>query len=203
MGSPEPELREYIMIKTAVVVSLAFAGVLGAPESRFTCSECVAEMHDLGRLIRDGGPEIEQYLAANYCPTLDDDHHGQCQTDLTHGYLMMLGAVVNHFFVDGAVHICQTMGVCDAWSRRYTCEECVEGLKWVEAYMEDPIQVAEYTLYLMQNVCTDDRCRDLVAEHFPPMHWMTMEKFMIPQEICNTEPECTGEDPPTRPPTLF
>merc|ERR1719348_2225768 len=170
-------------MKTAVVVSLALVGVLGAPESRFACSECVAEMHDLGRLIRDGGPDIE--------------------ADLADGYLMCLGAVVNHFFVDNAVHICQTMGVCDAWSRRYTCEECVEGLKWVEGYMEDPIQVAEYTLYLMQNVCIDDRCRELVAEHFPPMHWMAMEKFMIPQEICNTEPECTGEDPPTRPPTMF
>ena len=32
-------------------------------------------------------------------------------------------AIVNHFFVDGAVHICQTMGVCDA--RRWEVERVV------------------------------------------------------------------------------
>merc|ERR1711973_515994 len=198
MGSGASESREETTMKTLIAFSLAFVGILGAPESKFSCSECVAEMHNLGRLIHEAGPTIEQYLADNYCPTLDDDHHGTCQTDLTHGYLMMLGAIVNHFFVDGAVHICQTMGVCDAWGRRFTCEECVQGLEWVEAYMEDPIQVAEYTLYLAQNFCTSDHplCPDIIAEHFPPMHYMAMEKFMIPQDICNSQPVCTGQDSP-------
>ena len=36
---------------------------------------------------------------------------------------------------------------------RYTCEECVEGLEWVEAYIEDPIMIAEYVVYLEQNFC--------------------------------------------------
>merc|ERR1711953_20999 len=32
------------------------------------------------------------------------------------------------------------LGVCDAFrSGRYTCEECVLGLEWVENYIEDPI----------------------------------------------------------------
>merc|ERR1711936_1285335 len=74
------------------------------------------------------------------------------------------------YFVDGAFHVCQTAGICEA--RKYTCEECVQGLFWVEAYLEDPIMIAE----------------------------MTMEKFMIPSEICNNEPVCTGETPhPTHP----
>ena len=78
--------------------------------------------------------------------------------------------------MDGAVHVCQTMGVCDAMARRfstinhtssrisnlqsdqlytprYTCEECVEGLDWVQMYMEDPIMIAEFTIYLEQNYC--------------------------------------------------
>ena len=78
--------------------------------------------------------------------------------------------------MDGAVHVCQTMGVCDAFRSgrdlvvffcfsivfkrkvlidflRYTCEECVQGLEWVENYIEDPIMIAEYVVYLEQNFC--------------------------------------------------
>ena len=39
---------------------------------------------------------------------------------------------------------------------RYTCEECVEGLNWVQMYMEDPIMIAEFTIYLEQNYCIGD-----------------------------------------------
>ena len=124
---------------------------------------------------------------------------------------------MNHYFVDGAVHVCQTGGACEAAKEwvgvlwlvimgvfRYTCEECVQGLEWVEAYIEDPIMVAEYTVYLEQNFCLgwltaqseidnepyqmlDDweDCKELVVEHFAAMHMMAMEKFFIPVEICN------------------
>ena len=40
---------------------------------------------------------------------------------------------------------------------RYTCEECVEGLNWVQMYMEDPIMIAEFTIYLEQNYCIGNR----------------------------------------------
>ena len=36
---------------------------------------------------------------------------------------------------------------------RYTCQECIEGLEWVEAYINDPLWVAEYTLNLEENFC--------------------------------------------------
>ena len=36
---------------------------------------------------------------------------------------------------------------------RYTCDECIKGLEWVEAYIEDPIMIAEFTIYLEQNYC--------------------------------------------------
>ena len=84
---------------------------------------------------------------------------------------------------------------------RYTCDECIQGLEWVEAYIEDPIMIAEYVIYLEQNFCLDDweDCKHLVVEHFANMHTMAMEKFFIPTEICMTEPVC-GAEPPTKPP---
>ena len=64
----------------------------------------------------------------------------------------MLFEIINHFFVDGAQHICLAWGVCHprADLSYITCEECVEGMEWVQAYMTDPLWVAEYTLYLEQ-----------------------------------------------------
>merc|ERR1712013_190124 len=67
-----------------------------------------------------------------------------------------------------------------------------------KAYLEDPIMTAEFTVYLQQNFCTNEmgpRCHEAIAHHFPAMHAMAMEKFFIPQEICNQEPVCTGEEP--------
>ena len=39
---------------------------------------------------------------------------------------------------------------------RYTCDECIKGLEWVEMYIEDPIMIAEYTIYLEQNYCLSE-----------------------------------------------
>ena len=39
---------------------------------------------------------------------------------------------------------------------RYTCDECIQGLEWVEAYIEDPIMIAEFTIYLEQNYCLSE-----------------------------------------------
>merc|ERR1712168_501446 len=114
-----------IMMKTLAEILLLSSMALGALDNR--------------SLIRDGGPMIHDYLVANYCPTLDEDEVDMCVEDLSRWYIGMLHAIVENFFEDNAVHICQTAGLCEAWHRRYTCEECIEGLEWVEAYMEDPI----------------------------------------------------------------
>ena len=83
---------------------------------------------------------------------------------------------------------------------RYTCDECIQGLEWVEMYLEDPIMIAEFRIYLEQNFCLSDwdDCKALVEEHFTGMHTMAMEKFFIPTEICMQEPVCGGS--PTFPP---
>merc|ERR1711981_537826 len=188
-----------LKMKTMILGSLLAAAAIAAPEGRFSCSECVDEMHKLGWMVKMGAVPIHDYIAANYCPTLGDQQ-GWCEEKVSRYYVGMLFAIVEHYFVDGAIHVCQTGGACDA-VKEYTCDECIQGLEWVEAYIEDPIMIAEYVIYLEQNFCLDDweDCKHLVVEHFANMHTMAMEKFFIPTEICMSEPVC-GADPPTKPP---
>merc|ERR1711953_490420 len=164
-------------MKVGLLLLPLIAAVFTAPEARFTCEECVREMHGLAAMVKMGAIPIHDYLRDNYCPTLDSTAAQHfCEDSLSKYYVGMLFAVVEHYFVDGGLHVCQTSGTCQA--REYTCEECVQGLQWVEAYWEDRKQ--------------------LVEEHFTAMHNMAMEKFFIPQEICNQESVCGGS--PTFPP---
>merc|ERR1711910_195958 len=55
----------------AVLLLSVLASALAAPETRFLCSECVDEMHNLGFLVKAGARDIRDYLAANYCPTVE------------------------------------------------------------------------------------------------------------------------------------
>merc|ERR1711974_545927 len=55
----------------AVLLFSVLASALAAPETRFLCSECVDEMHNLGFLVRAGAHDTRDYLAANYCPTVE------------------------------------------------------------------------------------------------------------------------------------
>merc|ERR1711997_50895 len=205
------------MLALSAFVLLTSVACLLQPANGFSCSECVDEMHKLGWMVKMGAVPIHDYISENYCPTLGDQEDW-CEEKVSRYYVGMLFAVVEHYFVDGAIHVCQTGGACDAKSsgylppnhpesREYTCDECIQGLEWVEAYIEDPIMIAEYVVYLEQNFCLSghhhdqDACKQLVVEHFPAMHAMAMEKFFIPTEICMHEPVC-GADPPTKPPMV-
>merc|ERR1711953_22445 len=88
------------MLKLVLLLSLASLG------SALNCQECVNEMHGLSFLIKQASPDIMAYLTANYCPGLTG-HEEQCENDLTSFYVQMLFMVVQHFFVDGAQHICE------------------------------------------------------------------------------------------------
>merc|ERR1711874_376891 len=193
------KLRErHNMLKLVGLVVCVAALSHGAPEPRINCQECMDEMHTLGYIVKMGSSEMEEYLKANYCPTLEE-HQDMC-----------VQMIVNHYFVDGAIHICMAWGVCqpkdvaalmnNKQPRPFTCPECVEGMEWVGAYMNDPLWIAEYVVYLEQNFCVghnDHHCIDMVQRHFPPMHQMTMEKFFVPQEICDIYyPACGGTKPP-------
>merc|ERR1711936_405371 len=58
--------------KMKVVLLLPLiAAVITAPEARFTCEECVREMHGLAAMVKMGAIPIHDYLRDNYCPTLD------------------------------------------------------------------------------------------------------------------------------------
>lgn len=53
-------------------------------------------------------------MIENYCPTVapDPNSHIQCERDLAGNYVTLLEMVVEHFFVEGAEHICKAWGVC-------------------------------------------------------------------------------------------
>merc|ERR1712211_112006 len=91
----------------AIVLLSLLAGAMAAPESRFLCSECVDEMHKLGHMVKMGAVYIHDYIRDTYCPT-HGDHQHFCRESLSRYYVGMLYAIVEHYFVDGALHVCQT-----------------------------------------------------------------------------------------------
>merc|ERR1711934_1289051 len=160
-----------MMLKFVLLLSVASLG------SALNCQECIREMHSLSFLIKQASPDIMTYLTANYCPGLEG-HEEQCENDLTRNYVGMLFMILE--------------------PHPFTCEECVEGLEVVGAYMTDPLWIAEYTLYLEQNFCVGhpDRCVEAVKTHFPPMHAMVVEAFWKPQDICNDMAAACGATKP-------
>merc|ERR1711981_203533 len=93
------------MLKLVLLLSVVSLG------SALNCQECVREMHSLSFLIKQASPDIMAYLTENYCPGLTG-HEEQCENDLTRNYVQMLFMVVQHFFVDGAQHICEAWNIC-------------------------------------------------------------------------------------------
>ena len=59
----------------------------------------------------------QDFLIENYCPTVapDPGNHIQCERDLAGNYVPLLEMVVDHFFVEGAEHICKAWGVCSVF----------------------------------------------------------------------------------------
>merc|ERR1712227_697846 len=172
-----------IIFATLVLAAVAYSASLSQPRA-ISCEECIAEMHQIDRLVKAEALQIEGFLKREYCPTLDESHLEQCEA----------------------------AGICDVRSqllanakqpRPYTCAECVEGLELVGSYMTDPLWVSEYTLYLELNYCVTqqhpDRCHEMVKRHFPLMHTLAMEEFWVPQALCDMQPVCGGTKPPTKP----
>jgi len=200
-----------IIFATLPLAAVASSASLSQPRA-ISCEECIAEMHQIDRLVKAEALQIEGFLKREYCPTLDESHLEQCQSDLTVAYVEMLFMISHHYFNDGAIHVCEAAGICDVRSqllanakqpRPYTCAECVEGLELVGSYMTDPLWVSEYTLYLELNYCVTqehpDRCHEMVKRHFPLMHALAMEEFWVPQALCDMQPVCGGTKPPTKP----
>merc|ERR1712113_779169 len=62
-----------------------------APEARFTCEECVREMHGLAAMVKMGAIPIHDYLRDNYCPTLESTAAQHfCEDSLSKYYVGML-----------------------------------------------------------------------------------------------------------------
>merc|ERR1711988_486922 len=189
-----------------LLISLTISMVVGQTpphptEDGIACEECVREMHRFGQLIHDGREAMAGYLAENYCPTLGE-HAQDCPENLAGHYPDMVNAVVDRFIAgeQGALHMCQSMGACRP-VKIFTCEECIEGMEWIEAYMEDPIFQAEAALFLEQHWCSPERpqCIPAIQHHFIPMHVMVMERFMVPTDICNNQFAACNPDWTTHP----
>merc|ERR1719429_443398 len=71
-----------------------------------------------------------------------------------------------------ADNYCPTIGACHPKQKAFTCDECVAGMEWVEAYLEDPIFQAEALLYLEHNWCDPhhhgEHCIETLQRHFIP-----------------------------------
>merc|ERR1712107_909497 len=93
------------MVSKLTLLLPLIAAAAAAPEQRFLCSECVREMHGLAAIVKMGAIPIHDYIRDNYCPTLDSTAAQHFFEDpLSKYYVGMLFAVVEHWFVDGALH---------------------------------------------------------------------------------------------------
>ena len=55
---------------------------------RFSCEECVREMHGLAAMVKMGAIPIHDYIRDNYCPTLDSTAAQHFCEDSLSKYLM-------------------------------------------------------------------------------------------------------------------
>merc|ERR1719264_2276300 len=75
-----------LKMKTTLLFAVLVAAALAAPEARFSCAECVDEMHKLGWMVKMGAVPIHDYVSANYCPTLGEDQ-AWCEEALSRYYV--------------------------------------------------------------------------------------------------------------------
>jgi len=180
---------------TSLVVLLALSS---KSEARLNCEECVQEMHKLGVFAKFYGKAMTTFLEENYCPTLESE---DCVHDINTHYAEWVSIIIDHFIVDGAVHMCGMMMACPAKQsyketmvqpRALTCDECVEGLDYISRWMLDDFVVDDMVVYLEANFClpTMQNCDRAVRIHFPAMHEMAMSEFFIPMEICQKQDFC-------------
>merc|ERR1712127_340886 len=101
-----------VSLSTMLLLPLLFTAALASPKAE-SCKECIHEMERFGQMVHDGADAMAAYLADNYCPTIEEEHQEACPDHLA---------------------TCQAMGACQPY-REYTCEECVEGMEFIEAYL--------------------------------------------------------------------
>merc|ERR1712098_934062 len=88
------QTRARMMSRVALLPPL-IAAASAAPEARFSCEECVREMHGLAAMVKMGAIPIHDYIRDNYCPTLDSTAAQHfCEDSLSKYYVGMLFGVV-------------------------------------------------------------------------------------------------------------
>merc|ERR1712110_343781 len=72
MGLQSRSTRSRVKMMSRVALLLPLiAAASAAPEARFSCEECVREMHGLAAMVKMGAIPIHDYIRDNYCPSLD------------------------------------------------------------------------------------------------------------------------------------
>merc|ERR1712112_136990 len=96
----------------SLILLVAVSSSQAADRPQFTCQECTHEMHNLGWYVKTYAEYITAYLVEDFCPTTGTD---DCAHHIEEHYVEMIYAIIDHFVIDGANHICQMMGIWQMW----------------------------------------------------------------------------------------
>merc|ERR1711997_1244915 len=204
MGSQGLTQEDFKMFKSFFLFALS-VGCISAFNVRnlreeFTCEECVYELRVFSRTVFESNDDIAAYVRDHWCPAvLPNDP--TCQNHIETEYPKMLDDVVLHFFLD----------VSHKRPREYTCQECIQGMEYIEKVMKDPLFVDQMVYRLKTNYCfinaaDYNQCVSDVTAYFPSMHRMAANHFLNPVDMCNDyllDHVCAPptEAPTTAPPT--
>merc|ERR1712165_455913 len=216
MGSQGLTQEDFKMFKSFILLALSAFNVRNLREE-FTCQECVYELRVFSRTVFESNDDIAAYVRDHWCPavlTNDPSCHNHIETE----YPKMLDDVILHFFLDGALSWCQAEGICGVGAtvdlldishkrpREYTCQECIQGMEYIERLMKDPLFVDEMVYRLKTNYCfinaaDYNQCISDATAYFPSMHRMAANHYLNPVDMCNDyllDHVCA---PPTEAPT--
>merc|ERR1711894_435132 len=87
--STRSRVSSRMMFRVSLLLPL-IAAASAAPEPRFSCEECVREMHGLAAMVKMGAIPTHDSTAAQHF----------CEDSLSKYYVGMLFGVVEHYFVD-------------------------------------------------------------------------------------------------------
>merc|ERR1712055_619619 len=164
--------------QTLTMISLAIILVIGCVSagsySDVTCEECQQGTALLAHHFLSDESLAEQggLVKDLFCSELSDPT--ECEADLDMWFPVLAGCLYPHLFVDG--DLCSQLGLCKKVSffspRDITCDECVEILPKIGAYMSEQETITDGMDYLKgdcfcgQEEHIDD-CDDFVSFVLP------------------------------------
>jgi len=142
--------------------------------SDITCEECQQGTALLSHHFLSDESLAEQgsLVKDSICSEIPDT--AECEADLDIWFPILAGCLYPHIFIDG--DLCSQLGLCKKVSfftpPDITCDECVDILNNIAAYMSDQETITESVGYLQQDCfCGQegsiDDCEDFVSYVLP------------------------------------